>query len=72
MRKIADKYSIPFPTILNLNKGNIKKYRNEKIDYPIRRANNKPVSTSLKWRRRIIIDTLFEKVISILRNMFKK
>ena len=48
MRKIADKYSIPFPTILNLNKGNIKKYRNEKIDYPIRRANNKPVSTSLK------------------------
>ena len=48
MRNIASKYNIPFPTILNLNKGNIKKYKNDKINYPIRKANNKPVSTSLK------------------------
>lgn len=37
MRKISEKYNIPFPTILNINKGTTKKYRNNKLKYPIRK-----------------------------------
>lgn len=37
MRKIASEYNLTFTTLLNINRGTIKKYKNNNIKYPIRK-----------------------------------
>lgn len=47
MRKIAEKFNCSPSLIRNINRGKIKKYLNEKLKYPLRSKNSKPVSTIL-------------------------
>ena len=44
LRDIAKEYECPLTTILNINKGSIKQYRNSDVEYPLRKI--QPVSTT--------------------------